>query len=494
MTSVRWLGFLRAALFAGAAVAVATGPLAAPRAQEAVASAAEPETPDTPAEDEGETYDLDVLVAPIALYPDPILVAVLQSTVVPLDVIEAAQFLDAFAADSTLTPKPEWDPAVLALLAYPTVLKAMAANLDWVEYTGDAVLERLPELQDAIQQVRAEFYAAGVLKSDARQNVIVERDIIRIEPVDRNAMALPVYDPGELIDAVIAGEPAQVLQEPAPAPAPQAAEATPSEPAVDAAQAAQEQAEAAAQAAQQAAEASQQAAEQAAQSAEAASEAAGAAAVEPAPAEAAVAPAPVEAAPAEVAAAPTAYGAAPVVYAAPAAYPTGPTWGNVGSFFGGALVGGLIGYAIADDDDDFDGWDDNDDIDIDEGDLDNYLDDARQEREASREDWQSFSREQQDQRLEAREQARADRAERAQGQQEARTERREGQQEARGERRGERQATSGERQGERSAARDQRSQERQQADRSKQQKNQTTQARMDQRAQKSRQQKDQLAR
>jgi hypothetical protein len=201
----------RAALVADAAIALVTVHAAAPRAQEAPATVAEAETPDAPAEGDGETYDLDVLVAPIALYPDPILVAVLQATVVPMDVIEAARFLDAFAEDNTLTPKQEWDPAVLALLAYPTVLKAMAANLDWVEYTGDAVLERLPELQDAIQQVRSEFYAAGVLRSDERQTVIVERDIIRIEPVDRNAMALPVYDPGELVDAVIAGEPTQVL-------------------------------------------------------------------------------------------------------------------------------------------------------------------------------------------------------------------------------------------------------------------------------------------
>lgn len=134
-TFVRASTALRAALLAGMAMVVVTAPWAVARAQEAVATAAQPETPGTPGEAEGDSHGLDVLVAPIALYPDPILAAVLQSTSVPMDVIEAARFRDAYAQDSTLAPKPEWDPAVLALLASPTVLKAMAANLDWVAST-----------------------------------------------------------------------------------------------------------------------------------------------------------------------------------------------------------------------------------------------------------------------------------------------------------------------------------------------------------------------
>lgn len=87
--------------------------------------------------------------------------------------------------------------------------------------------------------------------------------------------------------------------------------------------------------------------------------------------------APGEAVPAEEATATTAYTEQPVTYpapvtdAAPVTYPSGPTWGNVGSFFGVALVGGLIGDAIGDDDDGGGGWFDDDDIDIDEDDLDN---------------------------------------------------------------------------------------------------------------------------
>ena len=69
---------------------------------------------------------------------------------------------------------------MLGLLAFPTVLKGMNEHLDWVQAMGDAVTRRLPDVQDSIQQVRAEFYAGGVLKSDDKQTVEVDSEIIRV--------------------------------------------------------------------------------------------------------------------------------------------------------------------------------------------------------------------------------------------------------------------------------------------------------------------------
>ena len=149
--------------------------------------------------DEADAPELDTLVAPIALFPDPLLAAVLQASVVPLDVVQAARFLDDYAKDPTQTPDADWDPAVLGLLAFPTVLKGMNEHLDWVQEMGDAVTQRLPDVQDSIQQVRAEFYAGGVLKSDDKQTVEVDSEIIRITPVDPNQIFVPVYDPQELV-------------------------------------------------------------------------------------------------------------------------------------------------------------------------------------------------------------------------------------------------------------------------------------------------------
>ena len=163
-------------------------PVAAPTAAAGTSAAADTAETDP-------AVDLDVLMAPIALYPDPLLVAVLQASVVPVDVIAAAQFLDAYETDKSLQPDPNWDPAVIGLLGFPTVLRAMAANMDWVEDAGDAVLENLAGVQQSVQQDRAEFYAAGVLKSDDKQNVIVEADVIRIEPVDPEVIYLPSMIP-----------------------------------------------------------------------------------------------------------------------------------------------------------------------------------------------------------------------------------------------------------------------------------------------------------
>jgi hypothetical protein len=333
------------------------------------------------------SVDLDVLVAPIALFPDPLLAAVLQASVVPVDVIAASQFLDAYETDKSLEPNPEWDPAVIGLLGFPTVLRAMAANMDWVEAAGDAVLEDLKGVQTSVQQDRAEFHAAGVLKSDDKQNVIVEADIIRIEPADPQVIYLPIYDPTVLVEAIRSGDASSATQAAAPSEA--AGDAAKPDATAEAVAAA-EAAKAAAQTAQQAAAASQDAA---AQSAGSASQAAGSAA--------AIAAAPAtEAAPMSYAAAPAAYPpvtyAAPVTYAPPVAYPesssSGSIWPTVGTFAGGALVGGILGYVIGDDDDDNDGWwDDDDDIHIDSDDLDDYLDDRRRDREDARDDWQGFA-------------------------------------------------------------------------------------------------------
>ena len=170
------------------------------------------------------------------------------------------------------------------------------------------------------QQDRAEFYAAGVLKSDDKQNVIVEADVIRIEPVDPQVIYLPVYDFAALIEAISTGDASMAAQ-----PVPPTAEAA------GAASDAAAQAEAAAKTAQDAAAASQQAAtqaqaaaeqsagsaSQAEQTASSASQAAPSSEAAPAPAEVVQPPA-VEPAPASYAAAPVAY--APVTYAPPVSY------------------------------------------------------------------------------------------------------------------------------------------------------------------------------
>ena len=72
-------------------------------------------------------------MAPVALYPDPILALVLQASTLPLQVVQAERFLDRRAKDSSLQPDPDWDKSIIGLLNYPRQVQSMAEYIDWTE-------------------------------------------------------------------------------------------------------------------------------------------------------------------------------------------------------------------------------------------------------------------------------------------------------------------------------------------------------------------------
>jgi Protein of unknown function (DUF3300) len=251
--------------------------------------------------------DVRALVAPVALYPDPMLALVLQASIQPLQVVQASRFLDRRADDPALTPDPEWDPSVLGLLNYPRVLNAMNSYLDWTSALGDAVVYQLDDVQDAILDIRLSAAATGILASNDMQDVIVEGDVVRIRPADPKTVSVPEYDPAALLTAI-----------------------TPPEAEVASASGSGEAA-----------------------SAEAATAEASQPQAAPPPASQA-APPTYEAAPVPAQSYPVAYGAPPVVtYGEPE---TG-FWDDAATFAGGAVVGGLLGWGLTEafDDDD---WDD----------------------------------------------------------------------------------------------------------------------------------------
>ena len=295
------LAVLAALMWLGAAPLQAQtppAPQAAPQ-QTAEAPAAQPEPVPEDAAAKLADEELDALVARIALYPDPLLAVVLQAATLPLELVEAERFLEKRAKNSKAEPKKEWDPSITALLNYSSVVKMMSDDLDWTQTLGDAVLNQLGDVQDSVQQFRAEVQAAGLLRTDDKQTVTVEGDTIKIEPAQPQVIYVPMYD-GAALAAALAAQPAPPAAPQGGAPAP---------------------------AAQPAAPASDQAA--------------------------ALAPAPAAAAPAAA--------GTTVVYppAYPSAYPP-PTysqpypsfWTPAASFVGGAVVGGMLGYAIGDDNDD----------------------------------------------------------------------------------------------------------------------------------------------
>jgi Protein of unknown function (DUF3300) len=149
--------------------------------------------------------ELEQIVAPIALYPDPLVAHIMMASSYPLEVIQAARFAKAnpslkdAALDSELK-KYEWDNSVKSLVRFPQVLGVMESQLEWLQKLGDAVLGQQKDTMDAIQRLRAKAHKAGNLQSTEKQKVVVEgtppgQETIIIEPADPETIYVPTYDP-----------------------------------------------------------------------------------------------------------------------------------------------------------------------------------------------------------------------------------------------------------------------------------------------------------
>ena len=139
--------------------------------------------------------ELRKLVAPVVLYPDDLLAIVLPASTNPLQIVQAQRFLDKRKADQTVQPNAEWDPSILALINYPEVVSKMNADLDWTQALGNAVIDQQQDVMDMIQQIRAETYAGGYLKSNEKQTVVQEKETIIIQSADPQYIYVPTYDP-----------------------------------------------------------------------------------------------------------------------------------------------------------------------------------------------------------------------------------------------------------------------------------------------------------
>jgi hypothetical protein len=142
--------------------------------------------------------DLDKLVGPVALYPDPLLSLILQASTQPLEIVQADRFLDKRKTDPNAQPPSTWDSSVLGLLNYPPVVKSMSDQLDWTQKLGDAVLNQLGDVQASIQQVRSDVRARGGLLSDDKNSVVVQNGLIEILPTDPDKIYIPQYDAASL--------------------------------------------------------------------------------------------------------------------------------------------------------------------------------------------------------------------------------------------------------------------------------------------------------
>src|SRR5207248_4555300 len=102
---------------------------------------------------------LDSLVAPIALYSDPLLAQTLAASTYPLEVIQLQQWMDKNKnlkdkALADAVAKQPWDPSVQALSAAPDVVQRLAGNIQWTTDLGNAFLAQQSDVMDAVQRMR----------------------------------------------------------------------------------------------------------------------------------------------------------------------------------------------------------------------------------------------------------------------------------------------------------------------------------------------------
>jgi hypothetical protein len=147
---------------------------------------------------------LDSLVAPIALYPDPLLVQVLAAATYPLELMQLQQWLgqnkglkDQALADAV--QKQDWDPSIQGLAGLPDVVKRLADDIKWTTDLGNAFLSQQSDVMDAVQRMRAKAQEKGNLKSNEQMKVetktVESKHVIVIEQANPQVVYVPSYEP-----------------------------------------------------------------------------------------------------------------------------------------------------------------------------------------------------------------------------------------------------------------------------------------------------------
>ncbi|MGZ8213817.1 MAG: DUF3300 domain-containing protein [Methylosarcina sp.] len=181
----------------------------------------------TPAPAAKPLTDLESLVAPIALYSDPLLAELLVASTYPLEVVQAARWLETNPDLATLSSK-DWEASIMRLASVPLVIKTMNDHLDWTTQLGDAFLAKPAEIRDAIQKLRKRAVDAGFLKDTPEQKVaaqtvsveqadeaatavatpaVLKKEVITIAPAKSDTVYVPQYNPEVVYQAPLVPPP-----------------------------------------------------------------------------------------------------------------------------------------------------------------------------------------------------------------------------------------------------------------------------------------------
>ena len=154
--------------------------------------------------------ELEKLVMPIALHPDPLISILLPASAYPLEIIQAARFVK----DTNNIPKVDeqsWDDNVKELAKFPDLIAKMDADLAWTMDLGQAFIDQPKEVMDAIQDLRTKAKKAGTLQNTSQQivtvtNIVVQetnitevvnvtKEIVQVAPANPEVIYVPSYPP-----------------------------------------------------------------------------------------------------------------------------------------------------------------------------------------------------------------------------------------------------------------------------------------------------------
>ncbi len=158
--------------------------------------------------------DLEYLLGPIALYPDPLLTLILRASAFPLQIVLADRWLASNASaakqgDFSGVDSMPWDSSVQALTRFPDIIEMLSDHLDWAESLGMAYSSQAEDVANVIQLLRAKAESNGNLKSTPEQ-IVSARDeggsrVIYIAPANPERIYVPVYDSSVVFSNALTG-------------------------------------------------------------------------------------------------------------------------------------------------------------------------------------------------------------------------------------------------------------------------------------------------
>ncbi len=147
---------------------------------------------------------LDSLVAPIALYPDPLLAQTLAASTYPLELVQLQQWLsknpdlEGEALNEAVALQP-WDPSVQSMAVVPDAVDRLADDIQWTTELGNAFLSQQSDVMDAVQRMRLKAQGNGALESNEQQVVetqtVENKTVIVVQPSSPEVIYVPTYSP-----------------------------------------------------------------------------------------------------------------------------------------------------------------------------------------------------------------------------------------------------------------------------------------------------------